>query len=129
MKNSLVILAVILVVAAGSFFAGIKYQETKGGSQNVNQRGNQFRRGLGTNGQALRGEVIDVSDQSITIKLSDGSSKIVLLSDKTTISKTTEGSKADIKNGENVAIFGTTNSDASVTAQNIQLNPRLRNGQ
>lgn len=69
---------------------------------------------------------ISSDDKSITVKLQDGSSKIVLLTDTTSISKSTEGSKSDLKTGEKVAVFGTENSDGSVTAQNVQLNPILR---
>lgn len=58
--------------------------------------------------------------------MQDGSSKIVLFSDKTEINKAAEATKEDLKVGEKVAVFGTENSDGSVTAQNIQLNPQLR---
>ena len=49
----------------------------------------------------------------------DGSSKIVNLTSQTTISKTTTGSATDLKSGETVTAIGTTNSDGSVTAQNV----------
>jgi len=64
---------------------------------------------------------------TITVKLPDGSSKIILLSEKTSINKASEGSVADLVVGEKVAVFGTTNTDGSVTAQNIQINPVARN--
>lgn len=78
---------------------------------------------------AVVGEIISQDSKSITVKLQDGSSKIVLLSDSATVSKTESGSKSDLKDGTTVAVFGTTNSDGSVTAQNIQLNPAFRFGQ
>lgn len=53
---------------------------------------------------------------------------MVLLSDSVTISKTDTGLKEDVKTGISVAVFGTTNSDGTVTAQNIQLNPTFRIG-
>lgn len=68
-------------------------------------------------------------DKSITVKLQDGSSKIILITDKTVINKAAEATKDDLKGGEKVAVFGEINSDGSVTAQNIQLNPILRAGQ
>jgi len=64
---------------------------------------------------------------TITVKLEDGSSKIILLSEKTSINKASEGSITDLTAGEKVAVFGTTNADGSVTAQNIQINPVARN--
>jgi hypothetical protein len=66
----------------------------------------------------------------MTVKIADGSSKIVLLGASVTVSKTSDGSKDDLKTGAKVGVFGTDNSDGSVTAQNIQLNPTFRlNGQ
>ncbi len=129
---------VALVVGGGSFFAGMKYQEAKTSNNNPNR---QFQRGMGgqgtggTNGQAgmnrfgggsIIGEIISSDDKTITVKLEDGSSKIVLLSDTMTISKTDTGSKVDMKVGTRVGVFGSTNSDGTVTAQNVQLNPIFR---
>ncbi len=125
MKNSLPIFIVaLIIVGAAAFFAGTKYQA----NQNRAGGNSQFRRvlGNGTNGAVERGQIIEVSDNSVTIKMADGSSKIILLSDKTTISQTTAGSKTDLKTGETVAVFGTSNSDGSITAQNVQLNPQFR---
>lgn len=120
---------VAILVGAGGFFAGMKYQQSKqpaflrqfGDGQGV-------RTGQGTP-QGLRpvnGEIISVDEKSITVKMVDGSSRIVLLSEKTEINKAASGTKEDLKVGERVAVFGSENSDGSVTAQNIQLNPILR---
>ena len=137
-QNLFFLILVLLLVTGGAFFAGIKYQENK---QSV-LRG-QFGGGVGgrfesqiqgTGNRAgfrpVAGEIISSDDQSITVKLQDGSSKIVLLSDKTEINKAEKATITDLKTGEQVAIFGSENSDGSVTAQNIQLNPqfgRIRN--
>lgn len=136
MKNNLIITVIIGVVAAGvGFFGGTKYQESKqpvsnrqfgNGSGGGGQGGvGQYRGGRAGGGQVV-GEIISMDDKSITIKLQDGSSKIVLLSDTTSINKSSAGSKSDLKTGERVGVFGATNSDGSVTAQNIQLNPNFR---
>lgn len=74
----------------------------------------------------VNGEIIEVNDKDITVKLSDNSSKIVHLSDSTILNKSSEGVKSDLKVGEKIAAFGTENSDGSVTAQNIQINPVFR---
>ena len=138
MKDNMIVIAIVLIIVAGAagFFAGMKYQQNQRGSFNPARfnRGNdgQFRRGMGgnnqfgANGNIARGQITEVSDNSITVKLPDGSSKIIILSDKTTISKAATGSKSDLKSGETVAVFGTSNSDGSLTAQNIQLNPQDR---
>jgi len=50
-------------------------------------------------------------------------SKIILLSDKTEIVKTTTTTLDDLTVGANLMITSTTNDDGSLTAQNIQLRP------
>ena len=47
--------------------------------------------------------------------------KIINISSQTKINKTTSGSQSDLKTGDRVTAFGTTNSDGSVTAQTINL--------
>ncbi|MDP2860713.1 MAG: DUF5666 domain-containing protein [bacterium] len=76
----------------------------------------------------VSGEIIGRDDKSITVKLQDGTSRIVMFSDNTPINKASEGTKEDLKVGEKVTVFGTENSDKSVTAQNIQLGDRLGGG-
>jgi len=76
--------------------------------------------------QPVNGEIISSDDKSITVKLTDGGSKIVILSDNTEINQAANATKDDLKAGEKVAVFGQENSDGSVTAQSIQLNPVLR---
>lgn len=129
MKNNMIVIIVVvaLIVGAGGFFAGMKYQQSKNprfGNFQGNRNGQLQQRNQGI--RPVNGEIISSDDKSITVKLQDGSSKIVLLTDTTSFNKSAEGSKSDIKVGEKVAVFGTENSDGSVTAQNVQLNPQLR---
>ncbi len=122
-KNLIITILLLVIVAGGAFFAGMKYQQSKSprpGNFQGNRSG-QFQQRTGQNGRAVNGEILNADDKSITVKLQDGSSKIVLLTETTTINKSAEGSKSDLKEGEKVAVFGTENSDGSVTAQNIQL--------
>ncbi len=143
MKNNLIIAALValLIGGAGGFFAGMQYQKSqrsgftqfnsgRGGQgdsqgQDGNHAGGGFQ-GRNGGGRAVSGEILSVDDKSITVKLQDGSSRIVLLTNATSFSKSAEGSKSDLKTGERVAVFGTENSDGSVTAQNVQLNPQTR---
>jgi len=141
MKQHIILPIVLSAVIAGGggFFAGTKYQQSKRGNfvqMNGGPGGTMmFRNGNGAGNGGTRsgfrpvaGAIIKTDDTSITVKLSDGSSKIVLVSEKTTVNKATEGSKSDLTIGTSVAVFGNANSDGSVTAQNIQLNPtRLDN--
>jgi hypothetical protein len=50
----------------------------------------------------------------------------VVLADSTEINKAETVKKEELKVGEKVSVFGTENSDGSITAQNIQLNPIIR---
>ena len=81
--------------------------------------------GRGRFGGATMGNVLSQDANSITIQLQDGSSKIINISGSTTFSKTDSASKSDIQNDMRIAAFGTNNSDGSVTAQNIQVNPPM----
>lgn len=71
----------------------------------------------------VNGTILSVDATSMTVKLVDNSSKIVVLGSTTTYAKSTEGSQNDLKVGNRVSAFGTTNADGSVTAQSIQINP------
>jgi len=136
--NSIIITIVVAIIfAGGGFFGGMKYQQSKvpsfangqfaGRLGNGTRTGNgQFPGGTNGNRQGFRpvsGQIIDIGNNTFTVKLSDGSSKIVILSDKTEINKADTAGKDELKTGVNVAVFGATNSDGSVTATNIQLNP------
>lgn len=120
-KLIVIIASLLIVVGGGGFYAGMKYQQ----NQRRGQSG-QMRQRTGQNFRPVVGDIISQDDKSITVKLEDGSSKIVLFSDNTSINKASEGSKDDLKVDEKVGVFGTENSDGSVTAQNIQLNPTAR---
>src|SRR5690349_4330068 len=132
MKTQTIIIGVIalLVVGGGSFYAGTKYQAMQRGNFAAGfggQNGQAFRQrfGNGQNASAVRGQIISNDNGTITVKMRDGSTKLVVLSSSATIMKATSGSKDDLKSGEEVMIFGTSNSDGSVTAQTISINPML----
>jgi hypothetical protein len=131
--KSVYVFILLAVVGAASFFGGMKFQESKRGQfQRIGSDGNmmQFRGPNGASGgtfnrqgyQPVGGEIIKKDDTSLTLKLEDGSSKIIILGDSTKINKAEEVKKEDLKEGEKVVVFGTTNSDGSVTAQNVQVN-------
>ncbi len=134
-NNSIIIMIVIaIVVGAVAFYGGMKYQQTKvrGNLNGQGQPGQGNRQGrFGGNGanRPVMGQILSLDDKSITVKLMDGTSKIVVLPDNVTINKTDPAAKTDLKTGENVGVFGTSNSDGTVTAQSIQLNPMLRGSQ
>ncbi len=137
-KNAITTIVLVVVFSGFGFFAGMKYQQKRSPDFRAQFQNGMMRRDMGgipgNNNQRGRmgggmtiGEIISVDEKSITVKMPDGSSKIVLLSNNTSINKSSLGIVADLKNGEKVSVFGTSNSDGSMTAQNIQLNPMERN--
>ncbi len=132
MKNPMIMTIIVaIVVGCAAFFGGMQYQKSQtsgpmqgqfrgpngGGPQGGFQGGSGNRQGM----TPVSGEIISQDDTSITVKMQDGSSKIVILSDDTNINKSSEGSKTDLKTGETVTAFGTSNSDGSITAQNVSI--------
>lgn len=125
-----------IIVLVGTFYGGIVYGKSQipirsqGGQGNQalgqNNRGsaNGIRNG-GAFGGMTSGEIISMDTQSVTIKLKDGSSKIVFYSNKTPIEKNVSGTSADMVIGKQISITGAANSDGSITAENIQLRPQI----
>ena len=138
MTKDLVVPVVIasVIFAGAGFFGGMQYQKMQRGGFAAGQFGGRGGNGQrmmggpgGPNGQnnfsrPVNGEIISSDDKSITVKSSDGSSKIILINDQSKISEATDSTKSALTTGKNVVVFGTTNQDGSVTAQNIQLNPQ-----
>lgn len=128
MKNKNLLVTILVIgVGVGGFFAGMKYQQSKQPSRvdfqamrGMRQPGmSGVQQGAGSG--MIRGEIIAQDEESITVKLLDGSSKIILISENTTINKTTEGSVDDLETGKQIVVFGQENADKSVSATNIQL--------
>jgi hypothetical protein len=131
MKNSLIITAILVVlVGVGAFYGGMKYQAAKAPSfarqfagQGNFPRGGNVPNGTRAGFRPVNGEIISSDNNSITVKMADGSTKIVIINDNTLINKADIATKEDLTTGAKVAVFGTDNSDGSVTAQSIQINP------
>jgi hypothetical protein len=133
MKNkTIIILIFVVIIALGAgFFCGMKYQESRRPANFRQQAGNlnptQNRQRINGGGQVM-GDILSFDGKTLTVKLTDGSSKIVLLPDSAMFVKTAEGAKGDLKVGDRVGVFGMVNNDGSVTAQNVQINPVMRVG-
>lgn len=139
MKNTRLVIGVLLIaVGITGFFGGMKYQQSKGFSMTDIQSGDTHvgmtglsgseRTRRNGNSEMVSGEIIDKDETSITVKQADESTKIILLSEDTGVNKTSQGSIDDLETGESVMIFGQENPDGSISAANIQLNPRFRDG-
>ena len=127
---------ILVVVAVGAFFGGMKYRQSKGnnnfgqafGSANVRGglRGSVVARG---GGGFTTGEILSKDDKSITVKMRDGSSKIIFFSGSTEIGKFITGATNDLAIGKSVMINGSANSDGSISAQSIQIRPPMPQNQ
>lgn len=133
MKKLIPIIIVLVIVGSGAFYGGMKYQQSKNSLDNFSRQnfqsnaGTALRQGInirGTGSGFLSGEVINKDDQSLTLKMTDGGSKIVFFSGSTEISKTAEGTASDVEIGKQIMVSGVQNSDGSYTAKTIQLSPR-----
>jgi hypothetical protein len=119
-----ILISVVIVIAASSlaFWGGMQYQ--KGQVRSLSRSGNManFRnRQVGMGNAPISGEIIAQDDAGLTLKLADGSSKIILASDQTAVNKAMAGNKADLTVGTQITVFGQTNSDGSVAAQSITI--------
>ena len=150
-KNAIISLVVVAIVfGGGGFYGGMKYGQGKGtfSAQNIQnmtpeQRQQMFASrggntasssgnrmfvangtGGGTGGGGMTsGEIISKDDKSVTVKLTGGGSKIVLLSGSTSINKAAQGTPEDLTIGQQIIAIGSANSDGSVTANTIQIRP------
>lgn len=127
MNKIITIISVAVIVGGVAFYGGMKYAENKA-TAGRQQRAQQFSGGTGGGqrggGGFISGEILSKDDKSVTVKLQDGGSKIVFLSDSTKITKSTDGALSDLEVGKNVSVNGTANPDGSITAQMIQLRPQ-----
>jgi hypothetical protein len=125
-------LLLVLVIGAGTFYLGTLYQKSRavtmmglrgqlGNAQRPDGADGLVRRFSQEQGRPFNGQIISTDEKSITIQLRDGSSKIVMLPDKAIIRKFTDGSKDDLRQGEQVFVTGEENSDGSVTANTVQI--------
>ena len=137
-KNLIIAIVAIIAIGAGAFYGGTMYEKNSLSKQGLlrsanglslgenrqpgRQGGTGFGRG-GNGGNFASGEIIAKDDKSITVKMPDGSSKIVFFSDSTAVGKSTQGSASDLNTGEQVMANGTSNPDGSLSAQNIQSRP------
>jgi len=137
MQKNLILIIIGFILLAGGFWGGYANGSSKsrntfnpanfaGGNRaaNFNVTGGQMIRRGGQNGGGFaQGEIIAKDEQSITVKMSDGSTKIIFYSSGTDIAKTAVATVDDLTVGENALVSGQASSDGSIAASNIQLRP------
>lgn len=143
-KNQMIIIVIAIILVGGiSFYVGTKVGGRNFGSNKVGQFGigangaggfgNQGQGGANGNtrmgrnggqggmmGGLVSGEVLSKDATSITVKLRDGGSKIILIATSTAVQKTTAGTIADIAVGNQITATGPANADGSINANSIQ---------
>lgn len=146
-QNIVIGCAVTAIVTGGvGFWGGTTYSKSqsmpnlqnRGGGRTMMQEpnyntmpsGNRVAPGAsdsqGPMGQrSTAGEVTAKDDKSITVKMNDGSSRMIILSDKTTYRTSEEASLDAIAVGTKVAVFGESGNDGSMTAASIEINPQM----
>lgn len=122
--NKKIIAAIIgVVVVGGAFYSGVVYDAHKSTTPTRNGATFTGMRMGARSGGFTAGDIIAKDATSITIKMQDGSTKIVLVATSTQIMKSAAGGLNDLVEGAGVTVMGATNSDGSVSAQSIQIRP------
>ena len=142
MKKTLALIVAAVIIGAISFYGGMKYVDGKdaqanlmggargnfqgaAGQQSLMQNGGAgLRNGMSSGGFA-DGEIIKIDDESMTVRLRDGGSKIAFFSSSTKITQMVEATADDLFSGRTVMVTGTANDDGSITAQSIQIRPQV----
>jgi len=123
-----------LILCAGSFYGGTLYSKSTAvpavpsfEAMGDRQIGSGFANGARPNsGTMTIGTILSIDEESATISLPDGGSKIIFFSDETEVLTTKNGSVADLTVGTTVSTSGTTNDDGSVSAASIQVRPEMQ---
>jgi hypothetical protein len=138
-KHIITMIAIMVVIAGGTFYGGMQYGTSKataqlgqgknsgsfGGAANGQGGGQRGMRAGGPNGGGgfAGGQITAKDDTSITIKARNGSSQIVFYSPSTTVDKSVGGAISDLSIGQQVTVSGSANPDGSLAATNIAIRP------
>lgn len=121
-----IMVVVAIVVIAGSFYGGMVYKGSQTPARRTFGPGTAGTR-FATGGSVSIGSIVSIDGTSITLKMQNGSSRVILYSPTTEVGKFVTGKTSDLQAGENIMVSGQTNSDGSITAQSIQIRPAGQN--
>ena len=130
----------LVVVLCVVFYGGMVYGKSQipvRGTQAFGQNGATGARGTRGMGGFTTGKIISKDANSITVQLitggasgtngsastSQSGSKIIFLNTSTTVTKSVNGTIADLAIGTQVSVTGTPNTDGSENAQSVQIRP------
>ncbi len=134
MKKIIPIIIILIIIGGGVFYGGMKYGQSKSPAGFIQRQQSSTstagflngRNGDRNGGGFVSGDIIAKDNNSITVKLQNGSSKIIFFSDSTEIDKFATGTASDLEVGKTVMVTGAANQDGSITAQSIQLRPAIQ---
>lgn len=131
--NFINVVLIVVLFSAVFFYLGISYQKTKMPTLGANReamreamgRGNLINSdnlaNRGLRGSQIIGEIIKINEDSFTIKLNNGGSSIIYITDETLISQTEKIDKNKLEEGQEVSIFGNTQENQSIIAESVQI--------
>jgi hypothetical protein len=125
-KKRIIKIVIVAVIVVGlSFYSGMKFGGRKSSPGSMGQFGQRntsgTSKGMRSGTGVTSGEVIAKDNETLTIKMIDGSTKIVFYSPSTDLQKTVAGNIADLVVGKEITVIGPANADGSLTAKSIQL--------
>lgn len=137
----------VVIAALGGFYGGFRYEKGAGAANAASSTNNPPKvsatapAGAGGGGTAFggafggggirgsAGTISNLSDKGFTLSLANGSTVNVSYgSTSPTVRKTTEGSLADLQNGETVSVAGSRDASNNLTAQQITIVPTATPG-
>lgn len=128
MNKKIMMIVVAVVLVGVGFYGGMLYGQSKIPATNQGFRTGNFSggpngmRGAGrAGGGTAFGQILSIDTTGVTVKLQDGSSKIILISGSTPIMKEVSGTSTDLVVGKQISVRGTANTDGSITANSVQL--------
>lgn len=120
-KKTLAAIAVVIVVALGSFYVGAKYEKHKLGA--LGFLASKPTAQLKDSSHYLKGTVSAKTDKSITVK-TDAGTKTIEFAPGMTFGKNGNGSAADIFVGELIVITGETDANGNFVPSNMRISKK-----
>lgn len=121
MKNQKTVYTIFILIAIVMLIIGFQI------GKKISQPARNFKipsnniNGKQMNMNNLSGEVIEKTDEVITIKLKTGSSKFVVTSPTTEVFKTVNVGLSELKIGDSIVVDGQTTTDGSIIANSLRV--------
>jgi len=121
MKNQKTVYAIFILIAIVMLIIGFQIgKKISQPARNFKMPSNNIN-GKQMNMNNLSGEVIEKTDEVITIKLKTGSSKFVVTSPTTEVFKTVNVGLSELKIGDSIVVDGQTTTDGSIIANSLRI--------